>query len=70
MAKITKEAILEKIANIDIKPSHKGKLHRALGIPEGQEIPRSRLEEAKHSKDPDIRREATFALNARGWNHA
>lgn len=67
--KITKEAILEKIANIDIKPSHKGKLHKALGIPEGEDIPVERLKEAKNSKDPDIRREATFALNARHWHH-
>ena len=42
---------------------HKGKLHRALGIPEGQPIPQARLEEALNSKDPEIRR---MARSARG----
>lgn len=42
---------------------HKGKLHRALGIPEGKPIPQERLEEALNSKDPEIRR---MARSARG----
>lgn len=49
----------------EIKPSHKGLLHRDLGIPEGQPIPISKLEAAKHSKDPAIRRRANFAINFR-----
>lgn len=46
-----------------IKESHKGRLHKALGIPEGQAIPKQRLEEAKASSDPSIRRMANFAIN-------
>jgi hypothetical protein len=46
-----------------IKPSHKGRLHRALGIPEGQKIPAKRIAEAKHSSDPHMRKMANFAAN-------
>jgi len=53
---------------IHIKPSHKGRLHRALGIKEGEPISRARLEAAKaRTKDPALLREIQFALNARGW---
>lgn len=69
MAKITKSAILEKIASIEIKPSHKGLLHKKLGIPEGEKIPESKLENAAHSSSPSERKEANFALNARKWNN-
>jgi hypothetical protein len=54
---------------IDIKPSHKGRLHEALGIQAGVKIPLQRLEQAKNSPNPAIRKEANFALNARGWKH-
>lgn len=54
---------------IHIKASHHGRLHRALGIPEGQPIPESRLRAALHSKNPAVRREANFAENARHWHH-
>ena len=49
----------------DIKPSHKGMLHRALNIPEDEKIPEERLIEAKNSKDAHIRIMANYALNAR-----
>ena len=54
---------------ISIKPSHKGKLHRALGIAPGARIPERRLEQAAHSRSPALRREAQFALNARHFKH-
>jgi hypothetical protein len=54
---------------INIKPSHKGKLHRALGIPKGQKIPIARLQAAKHSLSPAIRKEANFALVAKTKFH-
>ena len=50
---------------IKIKASHKGRLHRALGV-KGK-IPVSRLEAAKRSGSAKVRREANFALNARSW---
>lgn len=40
---------------------HKGALHRALGIPEGQRIPAARLAAASRSKNPHIRRMAASA---------
>jgi hypothetical protein len=46
-----------------IKPSHKGKLHRDLGVPEGQPIPASKLAAALRSGSPSVRKEANFARN-------
>jgi oligoendopeptidase F len=54
---------------IRIKPENKGKLHKSTGTPKGEKIPVSKLEKAKHSKDPKTRKRATFALNARKWHH-
>lgn len=54
---------------IKIKPSHKGNLHKALGVPAGQKIPLSKEEKAAHSKNPTLRREAQFAINARKFKH-
>lgn len=56
-------------SGIEIKPSHKGKLHRALGVPEGQKIPAAKLQQAKHSKSAAVRKEANFASNAKGFSH-
>jgi len=55
--------------SIRIKPSHAGMLRADLGVAAKNSIPMSKLMEAKHSKDPAVRRRATFAVNARGWNH-
>jgi len=54
---------------IKINPAHKGELHRALGIPQGQKIPAQRIEEATHSTNPHMRAMAHFAKNARGFKH-
>ena len=43
----------------------KGALHKALGIPQGQKIPESRLEKAEHSRNPHMRKMANFAENVR-----
>lgn len=48
---------------VRIKPSHKGLLHRDLGIPEGQTIPMDRIKAAEHSPDPAVRKRAQFADN-------
>lgn len=40
---------------------HPGKLHRRLHVPEGEEIPPSKLSRAEHSSDPSIRKEAALA---------
>lgn len=52
---------------IGIKPSHKGKLHKALGVPQGQPIPAGKIAKAKDSSSPALRKEATFAQNAAKW---
>lgn len=53
---------------IAIKPSHKGLLHKKLGVPAGEKIPAKKLAEAKHSKSAALRKEANFAENAKDWH--
>ena len=48
---------------------HKGKLHRELGVPEGQKIPAKKLAKAEHSKNPTVNRDAIRAKTMEGWNH-
>jgi hypothetical protein len=47
----------------------RGKLHRELGIPEGQKIPAGRLASAEHSSNPEVRRDAIRAKTMEGWRH-
>lgn len=54
--------------SIHIKPSHKGLLHKDLGVAAGKKIPEKKLEKAKHSSNPAERKRATFAENAKHWN--
>jgi hypothetical protein len=54
---------------IHIQKSHEGLLHRKLGVPAGEPIPESKLERAKHSESPALRKEANFAENAKHWRH-
>ena len=56
-------------SGIHIDPENKGKLHATLGVPEGQKIPMSKLEAAKHSNNPLTRKRANFAINAKKFNH-
>lgn len=53
--------------SIEIQPSHEGRLHRRLGIPEGETIPLSTLLEHKNSSDLSLREMVNFAINERGW---
>lgn len=48
---------------------HKGKLHRELGVPEGEKISAAKLEAAKHSKDSKVRDDAIRADTMKKWNH-
>lgn len=54
---------------ININPSHKGRLHKALGVGRSDQIPERKLDAAKHSASPARRRQATFAENALAWQH-
>jgi hypothetical protein len=56
-------------SGIKINPANKGKLHAALGVPQGQKIPAAKLAAAKKSKNPAVRKEANFAVNARKFKH-
>ncbi len=50
-----------------IKPSSKGKLHEALGVPMGKKIPEKKLEKAEHSKNPSLRKKAVLAETLKGF---
>jgi hypothetical protein len=54
---------------IHIKKSHEGELHRDLGVKLGKPIPANKLAAAKKSGDPAVRKRATFAANAKKWDH-
>ena len=52
---------------IRIKPSHKGLLHKDLGVPVSQPLTLGDLAKAKRSPSKAVRKRATFAANARRW---
>lgn len=43
------------------KKGAKGKLHRKLGVPEGEKIPAKKLAKAAKSKSKTLRKEVAFA---------
>jgi len=45
----------------------KGKLHREMGIPEGEKIPKKRLHAAANSSNPEEARDAKRAETMAGW---
>lgn len=59
----------QKKQTIHIKKSKEGSLHTALGVPQGQKIPASKLAAAKNSKSPALRKKANFAINAKKFSH-
>ena len=46
---------------------NKGKLHRALGVKEGEKIPSKKLTKAEKSKSPTIRKEVNLARTLKGF---
>ena len=40
---------------------HKGALHRALGVPEGEKIPAAKMAAARNSSNPRVARMAALA---------
>lgn len=52
---------------IHIKASHKGLLHKNLGIPAGKPISTSRLKSAAKGAGPAEKKRIVFAENARKW---
>jgi hypothetical protein len=62
----TEKVDLGKKGSFNVK---KGALHEELGIPQGEKIPESRLESAKNSSNPTLRKRATLAETMKGWKH-
>jgi hypothetical protein len=58
-----------KKSGIHIKPSHKGLLHKDLGVPEGEKIPAKKLEQAKKNASPAEKKRIVFAQNAKKWGY-
>ena len=44
-----------------INPKHKGALHKALGVPEGEKIPAKRMAKAAKSTNPKVAKMANLA---------
>jgi len=57
------------MGSINIKPSHKGLLHKKLGVPQDKPIPAKKLSKALKSSSPALRKEANFARNAKSFKH-
>lgn len=49
---------------------HKGALHRALGVPEGEPIPASKMFAAFHSHNAHVRRMAASAKGLKSMDHS
>ncbi len=54
---------------IHIKKSHKGLLHKDLGVGADKKIPAGKLEKATHSSNAAVKKRAVFAENAKHWHH-
>lgn len=52
-----------------IKKSHKGLLHKALGVPADKKIPMAKIENAIKHGSPTLKKQAVFAKNARSFSH-
>jgi ribonuclease PH len=48
---------------------NKGGLHRALGVPEGTDIPEDKLSHAMNSKNEHLKRMAELAKTMKSWKH-
>lgn len=64
-----------KVEKIDLGKKGKfsirrGALHKALGIPEGEKLGHDRMEEALHSRNPEVRKMARSGLGLSAMNHS
>jgi hypothetical protein len=46
-----------------------GGLHRALHVPEGSKIPQDKLDAAKKSTNPHLKKMADLAATMESWKH-
>ena len=56
-------------SGIHIKASHKGLLHKNLGVPQGKPIPKTMLMAKLGHANPAVRKRIQFAINAKKWHH-
>jgi hypothetical protein len=54
---------------INIKKSHKGLLHKNLGVSQKKKLTMDQIMQAVHSPNPAIRKRGIFAKNARSFKH-
>ena len=59
----SKVAESEKWIQGAVNPAHKGNLHKALHVAQGETIPKAKIAKATHSKNPKLRHMAQFAKN-------
>lgn len=57
------------MSSIHIKKSHKGLLHKNLGVAKGKSIPTSKLK-IKSTDSPAVKKRKQFAINAKKFHHA
>lgn len=53
-----------------MKHLNHGGLHRALGVPEGENIPAEKMEKARNSKNPHVQHMAAMAHTMEGFHHS
>ena len=51
-----------------IPKSHKGLLHKDLGVAKGKKIPAAKLKKAEHSKNPTVAKRARLAQTLKGFH--
>jgi len=68
MMKMTKPKSGNWIKNA-INPDKKGSLHKTLGVPEGEKIPKEKLEKATCSKSSLTRKRANLAETLKSFRH-
>lgn len=54
---------------IKINPANKGKLREETHTKPGAKVSEKSIQKAENSKSPAERKRATFAENAKHWNH-
>jgi len=55
--------------SINIKPSKRGSLRKAMGAKEGDKLSVSKMRSKLKTASPAMKKKLQFALNARKWNH-
>lgn len=73
MKKPAEEKSAKKVTKVDLGKAgsfqiHKGALHRALGVPEGEKIPASKMA-SKESDSPRVKRMKASAAGLKALHH-